>query len=91
MSNITEYVLFFEFEDLICHRWTDDDNDAMGPSPSIETKRDWCENVLGYTFTQGQNEYYPNCETCWCCKPIGIFLKFKTFGITRFCKQDSCY
>ncbi|XP_060603017.1 uncharacterized protein LOC132756058 [Ruditapes philippinarum] len=56
-------------KDLVCHTWTEEDNKAMGPSRTPDDERKYCEGVLGYTFTQGDNYYYPKCEECWCCKP----------------------
>jgi hypothetical protein len=65
------------YTDLVCHFWTEEDYNAMGPSRTPEDERKYCEGVLGYTFTQGDNYYYPKCEECWCCKPekyISFFL-----------------
>ncbi|XP_060569832.1 uncharacterized protein LOC132728242 [Ruditapes philippinarum] len=56
-------------KDLVCHDWTEEDVNAMGPGRTPEDERKQCEDVLGYTFTQGDNKFYPNCEECWCCKP----------------------
>ncbi|XP_053385567.1 uncharacterized protein LOC128546054 isoform X2 [Mercenaria mercenaria] len=51
-----------------CHYWTDDDVDAMGSSRTPEVQRAWCEDDLGYLFTQGNNEHFPGTGDCWCIK-----------------------
>ncbi|XP_060569834.1 uncharacterized protein LOC132728244 [Ruditapes philippinarum] len=54
---------------LVCHDWTEEDDKAMGSSRSNEDEKKYCESVLGYTWTQGDNAKYPECGLCYCCKP----------------------
>ncbi|XP_060592510.1 uncharacterized protein LOC132747195 [Ruditapes philippinarum] len=56
-------------KDLVCHHWTEEDTAAIPQPGTIEDQRKLCEDILGYTFTQGKNEEYPRCGECWCCKP----------------------
>jgi hypothetical protein len=46
----------------------------MPQGRTAEDERQYCEDVLGYVFTQGENVNYPNCGECWCCRPEGINL-----------------
>jgi hypothetical protein len=70
------YLENLSFIVLVCHNWTDEDNKAMPQGRTPEDERQYCEDILGYTFTQGQNEEYPKCGECWCCKPERYFLFF---------------
>ncbi|XP_060576705.1 uncharacterized protein LOC132734020 [Ruditapes philippinarum] len=54
---------------LVCHKWTEEDDKAMGSNRAPEDEKKYCESVLGYTWTQGDNAKYPECGECWCCKP----------------------
>ncbi|XP_060561109.1 uncharacterized protein LOC132720892 [Ruditapes philippinarum] len=57
--------------EFVCHHWTEEDYNAMPQGRTPEDERQYCEDVLGYVFTQGENEFYPKCGQCWCCKPDG--------------------
>ncbi|XP_060592511.1 uncharacterized protein LOC132747197 [Ruditapes philippinarum] len=56
-------------ESLVCYHWTEEDNNAMPQGRTAEDERYYCEDVLGYTFSKGENVNYPNCGICWCCRP----------------------
>ncbi|XP_053385568.1 uncharacterized protein LOC123538671 [Mercenaria mercenaria] len=55
-------------DNLYCYHWTQEDIAAMGPERSLNAQREQCESNPGRVFTQGNNEDYPNCGTCWCCQ-----------------------
>jgi hypothetical protein len=61
-------------EDFVCYHWTEEDYNAMPQGRTPDDERQYCEDILGYVFTQGENEFYPNCGQCWCCKPDGILI-----------------
>lgn len=48
-----------------CHAWTVEDQQKIN---SGVPQQQVCEND-GFIFTQGANQNYPGCGTCWCCAP----------------------
>jgi hypothetical protein len=70
------------FKVFVCHHWTEEDYKAMPEGRTPEDERQYCEDVLGYTFTQGNNEEYPECGECWCCKPERYFLIFSIIDVS---------
>ncbi|XP_053373582.1 insulin-like peptide receptor isoform X2 [Mercenaria mercenaria] len=64
-KNVSLTVVSYE-----CYHWTDEDLWVMGRFRTPMKEKARCEEDLGYVFTQGKNEDFAGCKTCWCCKPV---------------------
>lgn len=49
-----------------CHRWI-----SVAKLDNYEEEKASCENDHGHVFTAGNNEDYPGCDQCRCCKVKG--------------------
>ncbi|XP_060569833.1 uncharacterized protein LOC132728243 [Ruditapes philippinarum] len=65
---------------LVCHDWTEEDDKAIiamgGASRMPMYEQTYCENCLGYTWTEEYDPKYPECGVCRCCKPKRYFSFF---------------
>ena len=49
----------------VCHQYDDKDRLLLAQG---KTGKQACESKPNRIFTQGNNDKYPDCGSCWCCK-----------------------
>jgi len=53
-----------------CHSWTTEDlKNLKKLGGGVKVEKNYCEGVLQFKFTQGNDGFAPGCGSCWCCKP----------------------